>query len=151
MKRLRKNVNKDFPDLKIKYYACGEYGEAHKRPHYHAVIFNCPSPTYYASAWSYISGQTEKRLQKGLIHVGQVTNNSIAYVAAYMQKNTGRSPWPGAEKEFALYSRGIGECYLTPEVIAYHRAHPTDLFLTRPGGNRIAMPRYYRNRIWNEQ
>jgi hypothetical protein len=162
MKRLRKTVNKEFPNTKIKYYACGEYGEAHKRPHYHAVIFNCPSPTYYATAWSHISDQTEERVQKGLIHVGQVTNNSIAYVAAYMQKNTGRAPWPGAEKEFALYSRGLGSSYLIsgydscgrPEYTPayyYHRKHPHDLFLIRPGGHRIAMPRYFRNIIWSEE
>lgn len=161
MKRLRKAVAKDFPNLKITYYACGEYGETYRRPHYHAIIFNCPSPTYYAHAWSHILDQTQERTQKGLIHVGQVTSNSIAYVAAYTSKNSGRSPWPGAEKEFSLYSKGIGESYLvsgyteqgkpifTPAYY-YHRSRPNDLFLVNPGGGRIAMPRYYRNIIWDE-
>lgn len=36
MKRLRKSL---YPK-KIKYFACGEYGDKYKRPHYHAIIFN---------------------------------------------------------------------------------------------------------------
>ena len=35
MKRLRKAMG----GRKIRYYACGEYGETYKRPHYHACLF----------------------------------------------------------------------------------------------------------------
>lgn len=35
MKRLRKA----FPDDKIRFYACGEYGERTYRPHYHVILF----------------------------------------------------------------------------------------------------------------
>lgn len=164
MKRLRKAVVADFPNHpKLKYYACGEYGETYRRPHYHAIIFNCPSPAYYTSAWSCINDTTKERTQKGLIHIGQVTQNSIAYVAAYIQKNSGRTPWPGCEKEFALFSRGIGKSYLISgyteadppkpiytDAYHWHRQYPDRLYITKPGGHRIAMPRYYRQIIWSE-
>ncbi len=39
MKRLRKEV--DFP---LRYFACGEYGGKHLRPHYHLIIFGLPLP-----------------------------------------------------------------------------------------------------------
>lgn len=35
MKRLRKKV----APLKIRFFACGEYGDLHGRPHYHIIIF----------------------------------------------------------------------------------------------------------------
>lgn len=35
MKRLRK----EFPDDHIRYFAAGEYGDKHLRPHYHAIIY----------------------------------------------------------------------------------------------------------------
>ena len=34
IKRLRKNTGE-----KIRYYACGEYGELYQRPHFHACLF----------------------------------------------------------------------------------------------------------------
>lgn len=38
MKRLRKK----FPQSKIRFFACGEYGDISWRPHYHILLFNCP-------------------------------------------------------------------------------------------------------------
>lgn len=35
IKRLRKRVEPD----RIRYFACGEYGDRFKRPHYHAIVF----------------------------------------------------------------------------------------------------------------
>lgn len=40
IKRLRKAVE----PLKIRYYACGEYGSRGKRPHYHLIIFGYDFP-----------------------------------------------------------------------------------------------------------
>ena len=45
-KRLRRNLERKGRDLKkmpLRYFACGEYGDRRKRPHYHAILFNyCP-------------------------------------------------------------------------------------------------------------
>lgn len=35
LKRLRKALGEE----KIRYFACGEYGEKYSRPHYHLIIF----------------------------------------------------------------------------------------------------------------
>lgn len=42
MKRLRKT----FPGKRIRYFACGEYGENFARPHYHVILFGFSPPDY---------------------------------------------------------------------------------------------------------
>lgn len=142
-KRLRKNTGYE----KIKYFACGEYGEARYRPHYHAIVFNVPTVVSYAQAWS-LDGQAI-----GSVDVGNVSGNSIAYVAKYMDKD-GRIPAHGRDDrvpEFITMSKGLGSAYLdSMEILQYHRSRLDQLFLTRKGGYRIAMPKYYRERIWDE-
>ena len=39
-KNFMKRLRKEFPDRRIRYYHCGEYGEQLDRPHYHACLFN---------------------------------------------------------------------------------------------------------------
>jgi hypothetical protein len=39
LQRFIKRLRKELGDRKIRYFACGEYGETTNRPHYHAIIF----------------------------------------------------------------------------------------------------------------
>ena len=39
LKRLRYYVTKRLPKEKVRYYAVGEYGPVHFRPHYHLLLF----------------------------------------------------------------------------------------------------------------
>lgn len=41
-----KRLRKSFPDVKIRYFACGEYGEQFARPHYHVILFGFCPPDY---------------------------------------------------------------------------------------------------------
>jgi len=149
MKRLRK-----LTDSKMKYYACGEYGSTNKRPHYHAIIFNCPDDELFFEAWK-LDGS-----HFGEVYVGNVTGNSVAYVMKYIDKAKneaglfpGWSPFVGRDdrvKEFALMSKGMGKSYLTDRIKAYHNADLSRNYLTVDGGFKIAMPRYYRDRVFDE-
>jgi hypothetical protein len=86
MKRLRKRTGK-----KIRFYHCGEYGELHKRPHYHACLFGYDFPD--KRLWRVVNGQrlyTSYFLQElwpyGFSTIGTVTFESAAYVARYIMK-----------------------------------------------------------------
>lgn len=90
MKRLRKVLKK-----KVKFYACGEYGEKFGRPHYHACVFGegFRDRKFYRRGESgfsvYTSGVLEKCWNLGRSFVGDLTFESAGYVARYtVQKLT---------------------------------------------------------------
>lgn len=83
LQRFWKRLRKRLGNQKIKYFACGEYGERFGRPHYHAIIFNMyfKQRKELSDAWPY-----------GHNKVGTVTYNSCRYVADYiMKKQIGES------------------------------------------------------------
>lgn len=85
---------------KFSYYAVGEYGERFGRSHYHGLILrNAEVPIDYEKYW-----------KKGDVHVGAVTDASIAYCTGYILK---ANPVPyGTPKDalpFHIWSRGIGD------------------------------------------
>lgn len=136
MKRLRKKEQN-----KLKYYCAGEYGETRMRPHYHMILFNLSDKETILPAW-----------QHGDVHFGTVTGASVAYTAKYIDKDK-RIPLHGRDDripEFSLMSKGLGASYLTPGVIAYHKADLTRCFVKEPTGYAVALPRYYRKRIYDE-
>lgn len=135
MKRLRKE-NKE----QLKYYLCGEYGSKTMRPHYHMIIFNVDIKTLQP-AW-----------KRGQIHYGQVSAASVGYTLKYMfkdhkipiHKNDDR------QKEFSLMSKGLGLSYLTKNMVKWHKADLLNrMYCNVEGDKKIAMPRYYKDRIYN--
>jgi len=142
MKRLRKLC----PGSTLKYYACGEYGSKGGRPHYHAIIFNVPNEELFFKAWS-IGGNNI-----GIVHVGQVSADSIAYTTGYINKGQLTIPRRDDDRipEFSLMSKGLGSNYVTPDVVRYHTADLSRNYVTKDGGGIIAMPRYYREAIFDE-
>lgn len=142
-KRLRDYAsrNPEYKHLKISYYLCGEYGKKGVRPHYHAIIFNADHR------------DIEKAWRFGSIHIGNVTEASIGYTLKYMYKeriipvhrNDDRVP------EFSRMSKGIGKNYLTEAMKNYHLTdYRNRMFITLPGGNKIAMPRYYKDKLYTD-
>ena len=142
-KRLRKDH--EHPDNRLRfgkicYYAVGEYGGRFKRPHYHVIIFNAVLELIQP-AWNL-----------GQIHYGEVSEASVGYTLKYISKtskipmhcNDVRTP------EFSLMSKGIGDNYLTPEMVRWHNQSPDHLYCQTADGKKISMPRYYKNKIYSE-
>lgn len=136
MKRLRK-----LQTTKLRYYAVGEYGTKTMRPHYHIILFNLENEQHIPTAWT-----------SGGVHIGTVSGASIGYTCKYIAK-PGRIPLHRNDdrvKEFSLISRGIGKGYLSDDVVKYHKSDVTRNFVTLPGGVKNALPRYYRDRIYDD-
>lgn len=87
MKRLRRKLE----PLRIRFFHCGEYGEAFSRPHYHAIIFGFGFPDRVV--WSetgefpvYRSSFLDGVWNRGFCTVADVSFESCAYVARYVVK-----------------------------------------------------------------
>lgn len=166
-KRLRVELNRGFPRAprvaryrtlpnrrlyfpnKAKYFAVGEYGTKLARPHYHIILFNA-SPDTVEQAWSrYVGFETYVKL--GYVHFGEVNEASVGYTLKYMQKPS-KIPLHAnddREKEFQLMSKGLGSNYITQAIKKWHKAALTErMYCNLPDGKKIAMPRYYKDRIY---
>lgn len=143
MKRLRKLC----PTAKLKYYAAGEYGGKTKRPHFHAIVFGVDDKEKFYTAWK-IDG-----VPIGIVDVGTVTGDSIAYTLKYIDKPGYMREFSRDDRvrEFPLMSKGMGANYLTDEVKAFHKSDVSRMYITKSGGHKIAMPRYYQQKIFDEQ
>lgn len=152
MKRLR-HLNQG----KLKYFAVGEYGTNNKRPHYHAIVFNLDADKLSKVGErnghpQYVCRIIEEAWTYGGVDIGSCSGDSIAYVAKYVNK-PGRIPQHKRDdrlKEFSLMSKGLGSSYLTQQTIDYHKADVSRNYVTLPGGYRKRLPKYYRERIYDE-
>lgn len=153
IKRLRKRLPED---VKIRYFACGEYGEQTLRPHYHLIIFGWKPDendlhllkmsnlgyAYYHSdfikeVWPY-----------GNNLVADCTWKTCAYVARYVVKKykTDENPYKGTEivPEFVTMSRrpGIGLNWLLAHNVCY-ATFLNQYLSTEEGSQKISKNRYF--------
>lgn len=104
-RRLRKAIKKVDRRRKVRYYACGEYGDTNQRPHYHAILFGVDfkdkrpysyGPDRQPLLWT--SEVLNKIWQKGSCMIGAVTFETCSYVARYCMKKV-----DGAKREAGHY------------------------------------------------
>lgn len=91
MKRLRQWVFRKSGVL-IRHYACGEYGDLNKRPHYHAIIFGYDFKDKLLYSKSprgdsiFSSASLDAVWGLGATKVGEVNYETACYVARYCMK-----------------------------------------------------------------
>lgn len=93
---------------RVRFFACGEYGEQTHRPHYHALLFGVRDSPSLQASWPF-----------GFIRVDPCTPASVAYVAGYVSKKFG--PQYDAEERID---------YATGEV---YRWQPPFILMSRGG------------------
>lgn len=156
MKSLRKYISKNqklfrekYRNLKITYYAIGEYGTESYRPHYHYIIFNLP--------FKLIEDESiiEHIWKKGRIQVAKCTGASIRYCCGYVNKRAtndyeavGTQESDDRLPETSYMSKGIGKAWLTQEMIRYQQ-QVLNPFITLQNGEKRATPRYFRYKLFN--
>lgn len=128
-----KKLRKKLDPYRIKYFACGEYGENTLRPHYHIIIFGIDErmDKIVYESWPY--GER--------ISIDTVTPGAIAYVTGYVRKkiadNYGRYRKLGLPLPFQLQSQGLGLRWAVDNKETLEKNG-----LTREG-KKISIPRYY--------
>lgn len=158
MKRLRKARSG-----RIRFFACGEYGENFSRPHYHAILFNADFPDKRKHSekdgrvlWT--SDELNALWGKGFCTFGSVSDESCRYVAGYvMKKMTGEK----AKNHYQRFDPTTGEIVdLQPEFILMSRRpgiggdwydqfktdiYPSDFAVRK--GKQVPVPKYYDRRL----
>lgn len=165
IKRLRKSL-----DHKIRFFACGEYGDLNGRPHYHAIVFNHDFSDKKIHSYNhqnqpiYISQSLQDVWQLGHATTQDVTHQSCAYVARYVTKKIKMGDDFGAQRyyrlspidgqmhsvkpEFATMSTkpGIGFAYTEQFKSDYY---PSGFVVVN--GVRQAPPQYYISKLSEEE
>lgn len=139
-KRLRKNYGK-----KIKYFACGEYGDNTNRPHYHMVLFGVDwdDKNVIYNSWKHSDWNPAIKANA----IKTVIPERIQYVCKYIDKaytiEMERDDYEkkGIEVPFRLVSNGMGLQYLEK-----HRRKIEDLGYVSFRGKKRSLPRYYLNK-----
>lgn len=142
----------------IKYFCAGEYGLKTRREHMHCILFNYEPKDLKFFKYNklkqplFTSKTLQKIWRKGFITIGQVTAESCAYVARYVQKKAYEIPVPkGKNPEFILTSRRPGisaNTFLGPNWETIKRN--AGVFIPTANGVKLKpIPTYLRNK-WRE-
>ena len=155
-----KRLRKHFSDDKIRFFACGEYGEKTARPHYHVIFFGLHINDLQFFKMSrlgdkyYISDTLTRLWGKGHVLLAQVTWESAAYVARYVTKKfTGDKAkyWYddiGLTAPFTVMSRrpGIASNYFdnnSADLLKFDGG----VISTKKGAKIYPNPRYFKRKL----
>lgn len=160
-----KRLRFELGDVKVRYFACGEYGDRRARPHYHVILFGYGFPdrrvwrkASSSGRYAYRSPLLEAVWPFGASEIGSVTRESGAYVARYcLKKVTG----PLAEENYTVVHPLTGQvCRVQPEFILCSRrpgigadwfkqferdCFPSDFCVL--DGKKYPVPKYYKDKL----
>ena len=144
LKRLRKAIH----PRKIRYFACGEYGDTTQRPHYHLIVYGLGldeiDKDHVKMAWPYADWRVYE-IEKNAF--GMVEPESIQYVAKYVNKQLNGQmedaiyTQTGRINPFRLVSLGLGREYCDTHIDQIKQLG----FVTK-NGIKQSIPRYYMKR-----
>ena len=162
MKRLRKALE----PIKIRFFACGEYGSTTYRCHFHAIIFgyDFPDRTYYKSNFRGDKYYTSELLQScwsdkdnvpiGHVCVADISFDTCAYVARYCLKKMDNDMKDfyetfNLDPEFTLMSRkpGIGRLFYDEN--KEHIYEGDRIILSDKKGSKILRPPKYFDKLYD--
>ncbi len=161
-KKYRKHLQrKNLP--KLRYYACGEYGDEYERPHYHAIIFghefeDREHKFTFKGNPAYTSKTLDKLWGKGQCIIMAANISTATYVAKYItKKQTGEK----AREHYTHVDTSTGELTVRPSEFTAMSLKPgiggkwlekfytTELykgFLTHEG-TKYRIPKYYMDQL----
>lgn len=131
--RYRKKAGKQ-----VRHFFIAEYGKKRGRLHYHGLLFNAPltEEEEITSLWKY-----------GRIEISLADIDSPNYVCKYMTKGTDNNKI----QHRVIASKGLGDNYITPENIEFHRANGKYKPFIDVGCKKIVIPRYYLDKLFDKE
>lgn len=132
---------------RMRFLACGEYGDLGARPHYHALLFGVGFSD--GTPWkkdSQLSATLDELWGKGFTSFGALTGGRAAYVAQYSLKKVRRADWSFCTPDGVIKTQPFLRCSLRPGIgadwLAQYKAETRFGYIVRDGVQ-LAVPRYY--------
>lgn len=136
------------PECHFKYYVTSEYGpNGTRRPHYHGFYSHLPTDE------DLVFDLFNKIWGKGFITMEKAKSEACAaYVSKYLV-NDSLVPYDRrVDKPRAWISKGLGSSYLdNPNMLDWHRSAPLAHQYVAIQGRRAVMPRYWRDKIFDDE
>lgn len=157
IKRLRERAARNTPDVdkallrdrtaSIRYLACGEYGDANGRPHYHLALFNLGfTETQKVGKESYEAEILHELWPQGKHQLSEFTTARAAYIAKYNLKGRDDHDADGVwrPRPFLRMSTrpAIGHSWLMQ-----YKTDLTHGYLVDHQGNQQGIPRSYLQKL----
>lgn len=153
-KRVKRRLN--LYNIGTRYMYAGEYGSNKGRPHYHFILSGLSRENMTEERMKKIISVIEDCWEYGYTNITPVVNPvaSIRYMIGYALKFEGKfAKRPGEKAEeyfdregrvapFVRFSSGIGQTYLEQ-----HKQEIIDKGYVEIGGQKFALPRYFRKKI----
>lgn len=128
---------------KFKYFLVSEYGSISSRPHYHLLLF-----FRNRVDWIRLSYVLERCWRQGQHKIGTVDISSIRYCAKYCLKSRSDCRHIFNNRTFSLMSKRPAIGY---ELLSCSREFSErNCFEVVSGNTCVAMPRYYRDKIFDD-
>lgn len=150
-----KRLRKYYSNIKIRYFAVGEYGSKKHRPHYHLIIYGLKAPEQKKKSvlnWKYGQFLANSIWKKGYCFVGYVDSKCISYVSKYVLKefvkdvSVKQYEKAGLLPPFSLKSSGLGLSWLLcniDKVVSDIKQNK----IVSMYKSKIGYPRYYRKKL----
>lgn len=168
LQKFFKRVRKHFEPKRLRYVACGEYGDETLRPHYHVILFGedfASDRTLWRRSprgdLLYRSATLERLWPCGNSEIGNVTKESGDYVARYVLKKIGGAMAEEHYRRVHPLTKAVSD--VSPEFLVmssrpgigreWFDKFQSDVF---PGdfvvvnGTRMPVPRYFMKQIEEE-
>lgn len=161
LKRLRQHSSRHRSSIgrshsaNIRYFGCGEYGERHGRPHYHALLFNCTFNDQYQTGVRhgepvFHSDTLQKLWPNGNHEIGTVTGRSAHYIAKYNLKKQGAGNFDadGVERPAPFLRMSLKPAIGATWLEKYHEDLQHGYLVQN--GHQHGLPRYYKTSLKNK-
>ncbi len=148
-----KRLRKELGDFRLRYYLVSEYGPTTYRPHYHCILFfSCCDSVQSLFTLREADDLFVKVWHNGFTCTEAVTPATINYVTKYViTRRSEMDDFDDRERPFSLSSRrpGIGAGYID-RMQKWHSEHPDGFYATELGGTKVALPRYYVEKLYTD-
>jgi hypothetical protein len=123
-----KRLRKEYPNIRIRHFTVGEYGDKNGRPHYHAIVFGVafledrrPHSKNALGDQLYTSKTLDRIWGKGDCQIGTVSPQSCGYVAGYaFKKINGKR----ADEHYRRVDPATGETWMLQKEFSLMSTHP---------------------------